>query len=298
MSFQIVNNNTFITAPTSPNPYVSRKINNMDQAQVMKREREDWERTYHKTLKGLEVMIDMQRMIKNIKKLAEEANMTLTKAEGTILKTSINNKTMNAMNIMQILEDLWYMVQSDMEEQTFQTQRMLADELNRYKGKGNKYVEHNIWEIQELYIEEGNKGEKGVIEDEEVILVKPYEASTTTTLSLRTIFITDEVKNLLKYIKFVRSLIQARLFKPPTHYQSLKFRGKQNPLFWKEVATVFMNQKHNTDTARNGYQIQMFQGGPPHEPYFIAIDNRDQIIIGSSKKIVATYVVGELEVLI
>ena len=42
----------------------------------------------------------------------------------------------------------------------------------------------------------------------------------------------------------------------------------------------------------------MFQEDPPHEPYFIAINNREQIIIGPSKKIVAIYVVGELEVLI
>jgi len=130
MSSQITNNNTYTTAPTFLNPYVSRKLNNMDQAQVMKRKREDWERTYHKTLKGLEVMIDMQRMIKDIKKLAEEVNMTLTEVEEMILNASINNRTMNATNIMQILEDLWYMVQSDMEEQTFQTQRMLANELN------------------------------------------------------------------------------------------------------------------------------------------------------------------------
>jgi len=61
MSFQIANNNTFTMAPTSPNPYVSRKLNNMDQAQVMKKEREDWERTYHKTLKGLEAMIDVSK---------------------------------------------------------------------------------------------------------------------------------------------------------------------------------------------------------------------------------------------
>jgi len=54
-----------------------------------------------------------------------------------------------------------------------------------------------------LYIEEGNKGEKGIIEDEEVILVKPYEISMTTSSSSRTSFITDEVKNLLKYMKFV-----------------------------------------------------------------------------------------------
>ena len=61
---------------------------------------------------------------------------------------------------------------------------------------------------------------------------------------------------------------------------------------------AFINQKYNTDTARNGYQIQMFQGGPPHEPYFITINNQNQIIIGPSKKIVTTHVVGELEVLI
>jgi len=144
MSFQITNNNTFTTTPTSPNPYVSRKINNMDQAQVMKRKREDWERTYHKMLKGLETMIDMQRMIKDIKKLAEEVNTTLIEAEGMILNTSINNRTMNAMNITQISEDLWYMVQSNIEEQMFQTQRMLADKLDQYKGKGNKYVKDNI----------------------------------------------------------------------------------------------------------------------------------------------------------
>jgi len=95
----------------------------------------------------------------------------------------------------------------------------------------------------------------------------------------------------------VRSLTQTRLFKPPLHYQSLKFREEQDLLFWKEVATAFINQKHNTDIVRNGYQILMFQEGPPHKPYFIAIDNRDQIIISPSKKIVATHVVGELEVL-
>jgi len=92
-------------------------------------------------------MIDIQRVMKDMKKLAEETNMTVVEMEEMILNTSINNRTMNATNIMKISEDLWYMVQSNMEERTFQTQRMLANELNRYKGKGNKYVEDNIWEI-------------------------------------------------------------------------------------------------------------------------------------------------------
>jgi len=64
--------------------------------------------------------------------------------------------------------------------------------------------------------------------------------------------------------------------------------------------------KYNTETSRNSYPIVIFQEDPPHEPHFIAIDNWEQVIIGSNKKTVATYVVeelatyivGELEVLI
>jgi len=83
--------NNYATASTSPNPYISRKLNNMDQAQIMKREQEDWSRLYHKTLKGLEMMIDVQRMTKDIKKLAEETHTILTEIEGTILIASNNN---------------------------------------------------------------------------------------------------------------------------------------------------------------------------------------------------------------
>ena len=61
---------------------------------------------------------------------------------------------------------------------------------------------------------------------------------------------------------------------------------------------ALVNQKHNTKTSRNGYLIIMFQEDPPHEPFFIAIDNQEQVIIGPTKKTVATYVVGELEMLI
>jgi len=71
----------------------------MDQAVVMKKEREDWSRMYHKTLKGIEAMINVQRAIKDMKKLAEEAGTTIAELEGTILTASINNRTMNATDI-------------------------------------------------------------------------------------------------------------------------------------------------------------------------------------------------------
>ena len=291
------NNNTFATAPTSPNPYISRRLNNMDQAQVMKREREDWERLYHKMLKGIEAMIDIQRAVKNMKKLAEEAGTTVVEMEGVILTTSINNRTMNAMDITQIAEDLHYLIQSDMDDRAFQIQRRLADELDRYKGKGNKYVDNNIKEIQEIYMDDEQK-KKGTIENKEIILVRPYEVASSTTSTSLSSFISDEVENLAKYIKFVKTPTQTRIFQPPPYYQALKSRGEQDPEFWKEVAMAFVDRKRNTDTSRNGCQIPMYQGGPPHEPYFIAINNKDQVIIGPSKKIVATHVVGELEVLV
>jgi len=250
MSSQIYNNNNYAIAPTFPNPYISRKLNNMDQAQVIKREKEDWSRLYYKTLKEIDMMIDVQRMVKDIKRMAEEANTTITEIEGSILMASTNNRIMNTTNIMQISEDLQYLVQSNMDEQVFQVQRMLVNELDHYKKKGNKYMNDNIQEIQKLYIEKEKKEEK--VEDKEVILVRPYEVSMMTSSSLKTSFITDEVENLIKYMKFVQSPTQTRLFKPPPHYQSLKSRGEQDPAFWKEVATAFVEQKHNTEIVRNG----------------------------------------------
>ena len=173
----------------------------MDQAQVLKREREDWTRLYYKTLKGIETMINVQRMIKDLKKIAEEMSTTVMEIEETILMASTNNRTTNVTNITQIADDLRYLIQSDMDNRVFQVQRMLADELDQYKGKGNSYVDDNIREIQNLYTKEEDKEEKEMVQDEEIILVKPYEVSTTT--SSNTSFITDEVENLIKYMKFV-----------------------------------------------------------------------------------------------
>ena len=90
-----------------------------------------------------------------------------------------------------------------MNEQAFQIQRMLANELDHYKERGNRYMDDNIQEIQELYVDEEIKKEKEKVEDNEVILIKLYEVSTMTSSSSQTSFITDEVKNLFKYMKFM-----------------------------------------------------------------------------------------------
>ena len=59
---------------------------------------------------------------------------------------------------------------------------MLANELDKYKGWENQYVNENIWEIQDLYRDkEQNRSEERKEKDEEIILIKPYEVSTTTS---------------------------------------------------------------------------------------------------------------------
>ena len=82
----------------------------------------------------------------------------------------------------------------------------MANELDGYKRRGNSYVDKNIQEIQKLYMnEEQQKKEKGRIEEEEVILIKPYEISSLMFSSSLS-FANKEVDNLLKYIKFIKSL--------------------------------------------------------------------------------------------
>ena len=92
-----------------------------------------------------------------------------------------------------------------MKEQVFQIQRMLANKLDIYRGRENSYIDDNIWKIQELYKDEENKRElkkEETVEDKEVILIKLYEVSELTSSTTKSSFISNEVDNLLKYIKF------------------------------------------------------------------------------------------------
>jgi len=89
---------------------------------------------------------------------------------------------------------------------------MLTDELDEYKERGNAYVNDNISEIQKLYInEEQTKKSEGRVEKEEVILIKPYKVSELTSTKSSS-FIDEKIDNLLKYMKFIKSLTQTRIF--------------------------------------------------------------------------------------
>ena len=61
-------------------------------------------------------MINVKKIVKDMKKMVEKMNTMITEMEGMILMASINNWTINTMNITQISKDLWYLVQNDMDE--------------------------------------------------------------------------------------------------------------------------------------------------------------------------------------
>jgi len=72
-------------------------------------------------------------------------------------------------------------------------------------------MDDNIKEIQELYKNRDQiNTNQGQVEDEEIILIKLYEV--LSLLSTKSSFIDDEVDNLLKYIKFICSPTQTRIF--------------------------------------------------------------------------------------
>ena len=101
----------------------------MNEAKLFKEEYNDWSKLYYKILKGLEVMIDVQKQVQDMIKIAEEANTTITEIKKTILKAIINNQVTNATNILGILEDLQYLVQSNIEDWAYQVQCMLVSSL-------------------------------------------------------------------------------------------------------------------------------------------------------------------------
>ena len=63
----------------------------MDKARMMKNKRNNQMKIYYKMLKGLEAMINVQRQIKDMMKIAAETNTTIIEMEDSILKASINN---------------------------------------------------------------------------------------------------------------------------------------------------------------------------------------------------------------
>jgi len=60
---------------------------------------------------------------------------------------------------------------------------------------------------------------------------------------------------------------------------------------------VFLKKKYNANTTRKGFPIEMYMRRLSHKPYLIVLTLWGQIIIEPTKKLVVTYVVGDLALL-
>ena len=132
-----------------------------------------------------------------------------------VLQASDTYRTQTAGDIFSISKDLWNKIQGDMENQVYHIQSLLANGLNRCKGKGNSYIKNHIkkiknvykneqWDIEQLIIVEKEKQKEDQIQ-EDVFLYEPYDISSKSSKSkmLEPTFVQDKINNLDKYIKYM-----------------------------------------------------------------------------------------------
>ena len=86
-------------------------------------------------------------------------------------------------------------------------------------------------------------------------------------------------------------------FYPPPHYKLLKPQVEQYKQYWNEITIAFLEQKHNANIMRKGFPIEMYMDNLPHELYFIVLTLQGQIIVGPTKKLVTTHMIGDLALL-
>jgi len=114
-----------------------------------------------------------------------------------------------------------------MKDQAYHIQKLLADELDKYKEKGNDYEKGHIKKIQDTYkqediiIKEQDTKGKQQIQDKEVLLYKPYKVDLSKPKTPEPTFVQNKITNLEKYMKFMQVPIQTTPFYPPPHYKSL-----------------------------------------------------------------------------
>ena len=70
--------------------------------------------------------------------------------------------------------------------------------------------------------------EKQWLQDEEVLLYKPYKVNTSRSKTPEPTFIQDKIDNLEKYIKFIQTFIQTTVFYLLPHYKSLQLQDEQD----------------------------------------------------------------------
>ena len=98
-------------------------------------------------------------------------------------------------------------------------------------------------------------------------------------------------------MKYMQLLVKTIPFYPPPHYKFIWPQGEQDKQYCNEIAVKFLKLNHNTNMTGKRFPIEMYMRDLPHKVYFIVLMLQGQIIIGPIKKMVASYVVGDLVLL-
>ena len=96
------------------------------------------------------------------------------------------------------------------------------------------------------------KQKEDTIQDEEVLLYKPYNISlsnSSETSSLDTQMIQNKINNLEKALKILQLSVKTIPFTPPSHYKTIQVNGEKKRTYWNNIVYQFLQQKHNVDTS-------------------------------------------------
>ena len=98
-------------------------------------------------------------------------------------------------------------------------------------------------------------------------------------------------------MKYMQLLVKTIPFYLPPHYKFIWPQGEQDKQYCNKIAIKFLKLNHNANMTGKGFPIEMYMRGLPHEVYFIVLILQGQIIMGFIKKMVTSYVVGDLVLL-
>jgi len=85
------------------------------------------------------------------------------------------------------------------------------------------------------------KQREDIVQDEEVLLYKPYNISSSSLssskiLSLDGQMLQDKINNLEKALKTLQSSVKTIPLTPPSHYKTIQTNGEKNRTYWNNIA--------------------------------------------------------------
>ena len=195
----------------------------------------------------------------------------------------------------------------------------LVNKLTTCQGQGQSVINNHIWGLQESFAHTNQfpsipkvipripPKKNKIEEEEEVILIHPSpplpnDKSTTVSSNNESMIlatenpnnqIIEEIDNFIAFLKWFKAPNNVVCFLLPAGYCTISKNGKNSSRYWNWIIKGLIESKQNSEIVQRGFKILLYARGPPHEPWFIAEALDEGYIVGSQKKSVAIYAIGE-----